>query len=246
MFKDDYAKIFSDKSVVMVVMAHPDDLDVFCGGTVARLIADGKRVITVKLTSGDRGCRGENTSPEALAARRANEDALATAALGIPAADSINLGLTDGSVDNSLEVIGRIAYVIRRYQPEIIITTNPEVAFVGTARGRGWVNHRDHRYTALSAVDAAYPYSRDLSFFPEHFDNPQIKPGRCDEFLIVDGWSSDDDVAIEISGYLDGKSAAVRSHRCQFDDAKATRMIAAYTEKTSAGAFERFRHVVVE
>lgn len=41
---DSYTKIFRDKQRILVVFAHPDDLELYCGGTVARLIGDGKKL----------------------------------------------------------------------------------------------------------------------------------------------------------------------------------------------------------
>ena len=152
---DKYQEIFNNKQTIMVIMAHPDDLDVFCGGTVARLVADGKKVISIKVTSGNRGSQDTDVTPEALAETRLNEDAAAMKALGVSPENSINLGVDDGTVENSLSIIERLAYLIRKYQPQLIITTNPEPIIVRHSSGNNWINHRDHRNTAMCALDAA-------------------------------------------------------------------------------------------
>ncbi|PJE66524.1 hypothetical protein COU93_03895, partial [Candidatus Shapirobacteria bacterium CG10_big_fil_rev_8_21_14_0_10_36_6] len=59
---DSYQKIFANKKKIMVVTAHPDDLEIMCGGLVARLVADGKIVRSVKVTTGDMGSRGVKIS----------------------------------------------------------------------------------------------------------------------------------------------------------------------------------------
>lgn len=60
--KDSYPEIFATKTKVMFVMAHPDDAEIYAGGTIARLVADGKTVRIVKMTSGNKGSRQEKTT----------------------------------------------------------------------------------------------------------------------------------------------------------------------------------------
>ena len=57
---DSYQKIFGDKKRIMAIFAHPDDFELYFGGTAARLIADGKTVCSVKMTSGDMGSRQDS------------------------------------------------------------------------------------------------------------------------------------------------------------------------------------------
>src|SRR5688572_22562648 len=112
---DSYHKIFKNKQVAMVVMAHPDDLDAYCGGTVARLVADGKKVIALKLTAGNRGSQGRDVSTEQLATIRLNEDAEAMKTLGVKSEHCFNLEIGDGEVENSLKIIEQISYYIRKF-----------------------------------------------------------------------------------------------------------------------------------
>src|SRR5674476_115869 len=137
---DSYSQIFSGKATVMVIMAHPDDLEVFCGGTVARLIADGKKVVSIKLTAGNRGSKDNSISIGDLAKQRLKEDATAMAVFGIAPEDSVNLMINDGEVENSLDIIGKVAYQIRKFQPDLIITTNPENVIIRHSPGTNWVN----------------------------------------------------------------------------------------------------------
>lgn len=236
---DDYSKIFGNKQTILVVMAHPDDLDVMCGGTIARLCADGKKVISVKVTTGNRGSRDSNITATALAKTRAQEDANAMQALGVH--ESINLGLNDGSVTNSSEVIERIAYQIRKHQPDLIITTNPEQIVVHRGPGQNHVNHRDHRNVAISTVDAAYPFSRDRAFFSDQLDDPAIKPSTCYEMLFVDCWDGIDEVNVSIAGFEQQKQRAITCHASQFTKESAEQAFAFYTKN---GQTETFRYLV--
>jgi len=60
--KDSYDDIFKDKERILVVFAHPDDAEIYCGGTIARLTKDNKEVRVVKVTSGNKGSRGQEIS----------------------------------------------------------------------------------------------------------------------------------------------------------------------------------------
>lgn len=247
MTADKYHQIFANKSTVMVIMAHPDDLEVFCGGTVARLIDDGKRVISIKITTGNRGSKDQAISADQLGKQRLAEDARAMEILGIPTYDSINLMLNDGEVENSLEDIERLAFYIRKFQPDLIITTNPEHIIIRHSPGTNWINHRDHRHTAMNALDAAYPYSRDRAFFSEHFDDPDITPGHCIEFLIADSWDGVDEVLIDVAQYVDKKLEAMICHESQVSTTAAKESVEFFTQHEGIdGQFEKFRYIVAD
>ncbi len=247
MATDSYNQIFANKQTIMVIMAHPDDLEVFCGGTVARLLADGKRVISIKITTGNRGSKDQKTLPSDLAKQRLNEDALAMEAFGVPPQDSVNLLIDDGEVENSISIIEKLAYNIRKFQPELIITTNPEHVIIRHSPGTNWINHRDHRNTAMCALDAAYPYSRDRAFFSEHFSDAAIKPGQCIEFLIADSWEGIDEILIDVAGFTDKKLQAMLCHSSQVTQKSAQESVEFFTEhKGLDGQYEKFRYCIAD
>jgi len=244
---DSYNQIFSAKQTIMVIMAHPDDLEVFCGGTVARLVADHKRVISIKVTSGNRGSRDNAITPEELARIRLAEDEQAMAKLGIPPGDSVNLCVNDGEVENSLAIIERLTYYVRKFQPELIITTNPEPVIIRHSAGTNWINHRDHRHTARSALDAAYPYSRDRAFFAEHFFDQDMAAAHCVEFLIADSWAGVDEALIDVKGFADQKLAAMLCHASQVTPNSARESVEFFTRHEGIpGEFEKFRYVIAD
>lgn len=246
MATDAYESIFNDKQTVMVIMAHPDDMEVMAGGTVARLVADGKKVISVKVTSGNRGSRGAVVPMDELAKIRAAEDAESMKVLGIPPEHSVILGVNDGEVENSFELIGKIALQIRKFQPDLIITLNPQDVIIRHGAGRTWVNHRDHRLTAACAIDAAYPYSRDRSFFPEQFDHPGVEPAHCAAFLIADASPGDDEVFIDVADYVETAKKATMCHKSQMDEKEVDITKAFFTTHDNVdGAHEKFRYVVL-
>lgn len=243
MTKDSFDQIFKDIKKVMVVMAHPDDAEVFCGGTVARLISSGVTVQTVKVTSGNRGSRDNDYSLESLAKERLEEDQKAAAVLGITKEHNVHLGVNDGEVENNIPTIGLIANEIRKFKPDLIITHNPEDIIIRFNEGENWVNHRDHRNTGKSTIDAAYPYSRDNLFFPEQLQNG-VNPHSVTRFLLVDYYDHPDCIDINITDFLTKKTDALSAHTSQFSREKAEGLINFLANRQGEEQkFERFRYV---
>lgn len=246
MATDSFEKIFQNKKKILVVMAHPDDAEVFCGGTIARLIDSGREVRVVKVTSGNRGSRDNDYSMESLAQERSSEDTNACKILGVSNENSIHLGINDGEVENSMEVIGKIAKEIRIFKPDLIITHNPEDVIIRFKEGENWVNHRDHRNTGKSVIDAAYPYSRDNLFFPEQLVNG-VTPHSVSQFLLADYYDHADCVDIDVTECIEKKTKALCAHSSQFTPSKAEELISFMTSREGENQkFERFRWVTAD
>ncbi|MBX3043279.1 MAG: bacillithiol biosynthesis deacetylase BshB1 [Candidatus Kapabacteria bacterium] len=96
----------------MVIGAHPDDAELCCGGTIAKLTKEGKKVVLVDLTRGEMGTRG---NPEL----REEEAQAAAKILGV--SDRINLEMRDGFIRNDEESIYKIVSVVRKYRPRMIL-----------------------------------------------------------------------------------------------------------------------------
>lgn len=243
---DTFDKIFANKSKILVVMAHPDDAELFAGGTISRLINVGKKVRVVKLTTGNKGSRGEKISSTDLGNLREKEDREAMKILGIKDEDNIYLGIEDGEVINSPEIIGKIAQQIRLFQPDLIITHNPEDIIIKFDAENSWINHRDHRNIGLSTIDGSYPYARDLLFYPEHFQDPQAQSHRVYEFLLVDSYTHPDSITIEMTDFVDIRVKAHACHSSQYSREAAQESADFFTLQPDGKRYERFRHVVVD
>src|SRR5690554_4264110 len=104
--KDSYEEIFEDVNSVLVVLAHPDDAEVTCGGLISRLTKDGKKVRLVVTTNGEKGMRDrDDISPEDFSKRRIQEQTDAGKILGISEEDNFNLEIPDGEVECTVENI---------------------------------------------------------------------------------------------------------------------------------------------
>ncbi len=120
---------------VLAFAPHPDDAELLCGGTLARLAREGRRTAIIDLTRGEMGTKG---SVELRAAEAAN----AAEVLGVAVRE--NLGLPDSHLENTPATRAQLVSVIRRLRPQVVIAPAP--------RGR----HPDHRVAAQLVRDACF------------------------------------------------------------------------------------------
>jgi len=211
-----YSDIFTDKKRVLVVTAHPDDADVFFGGTMSLLRADKKKVFVLVMTNGARGSRENHISEEDLAIMRIEEQRRALKAYGVPANHFNTLNYKDGEAQNSMELIGNIAYIIRKFKPDIVLTHNPNSYFSKSFTNSVYhVNHKDHRTCGISTMDAVYPFSRDRSFFVEHA-NEGLEP-HIVKAIMFTGTPEQINTKIDISKVINKKKKGMNEHKSQFD-----------------------------
>src|SRR5687768_7658053 len=135
---------------VLVVAAHPDDIEFGAAGTVARWVGEGATVRYLLVTRGDKGSDDPSADMAALARVREDEQRAAAAELGVEGVDFLDE--PDGQVEPSLALRERITRAIRAFRPEVVMTHDPTVLFVNNE----WVNHPDHRVVGRATVDAVF------------------------------------------------------------------------------------------
>lgn len=243
MKQDSFDSIFEEVERVLVVMPHPDDTELYCGGTIARLISLGKDVICIKLTSGGKGTKQRDLSEEMLEKTRKEEDQRSALALGVKPDQNIQLNIPDGEIENNLTNVEKLAFYFRKYRPDLLITCNPEDVFIRFDDGENWVNHRDHRATAKLAIDAAYPYSRDTAFFPHQLKHSaEYKPTKL--FLLADYYDHPDLVYVDITDQLEIKSKAWKCHESAYTSEAVDDAIEFLNKDEESGRYyETFRLV---
>ena len=144
---------------VMVVTAHPDDPEFGAGGTVAKLVKEGRDVTYVIVTNGNKGSSDRAIAPARLALLRDAEQRNAARALGVGHVEL--LGYEDGEVEDTRQLRLDVTRQIRRWQPDLIITQHPNRTY---GNFHGW--HRDHRVTAGVVLDCVYRLPAPISRFP--------------------------------------------------------------------------------
>lgn len=218
MVTDSFNEIFGDKKRILVVLAHPDDTEINCGGTTARLTQAGKKVRYIITTNGGKGSSDrKDMDEEKFAEMNVAEQMEAGEILGVSQDENFNLGIPDGEVEDSLDHIEKIVFHIRQFQPEVVITHNPSDSFVKFSDTSWWVNHRDHLNTAKCVINAMYPYSRDWGFFPKHFEQG-LKPWTVKELLYADAYQDPTLRYFDISSVLETRKKALTVHKSAFNE----------------------------
>jgi LmbE family N-acetylglucosaminyl deacetylase len=205
---------------VLVVTAHPDDVDFGSAGTVAAFTKAGLDVTYCIVTNGDAGGSDRSMSREDMASLRQREQRAAAAEVGVT--DVRFLGHADGRVQPTLDLRRDISRVIRQVQPERVLTQSPE---------RRWdfifASHPDHLATGEAAVCAVYPDARNPFAHPELLNDEGLEPWTVNELWIMGG--PDATTAVETTATIDLKVAALLRHESQIGDP------AGVTERITAG-----------
>jgi LmbE family N-acetylglucosaminyl deacetylase len=191
---------------VMVITAHPDDSEFAAGGTVARLVKEGREVTYVIATNGNKGSSDRTMTPERLATIRAEEQRNAARALGV--AHVTFLGYEDGELEDTRDVRRDITREIRRWRPDLVISMNPQRTY------NLYASHRDHRTVAGVALDCVYPLARDHMSFPELM--PEFEPHKVREIYLMQ-WSAPH-LVVDITEVMDLKLKALACHVSQVGD----------------------------
>jgi len=188
----------------MVVIPHPDDAESRMAGTVARWAREGKDVIYIVCTNGDKGTSDPDMKPEELARVREQEQLAAAELLGVR--EVVFLRYPDQSLEDTPEFRKEIVRLIRTYKPDTVVTVDPY---------RRYLDHRDHRITARVTLDAIFPYAGDIHSYPDLLEQG-LQPHRVKEVLFCG--TGDPNYYINITDTIDVKIAALRCHKSQVGD----------------------------
>jgi LmbE family N-acetylglucosaminyl deacetylase len=140
----------------LCIVAHPDDIEFFCGGTVLKMTKRGVHVDFVLATSGDKGSRNPNLPSEALATAREEEQEAAAYVLGVKRVAFLRH--PDAELTESLDLRRELVREIRATMPDVLLTFDPF---------GGYRYHPDHRVVGRVAMDAAWPCARDPLTYPD-------------------------------------------------------------------------------
>lgn len=190
---------------VLVIAAHPDDPEFGCGGSIARLVNEGRDVIIAVVTDGTEGNDDPAIRDDVLRALREDEQRAAAAALGVTTVEFLRF--PDGRLEATLPLRRALTRLIRQYRPATIFTHDP-TSFIDN----GYINHPDHRATGQGTLDALYPAVGNPRSFRELLAEGLTahKVGAVYMFYThqADAW-------VDITTTLDQKAAALRCHKSQ-------------------------------
>lgn len=198
---------------ILVVLAHPDDPEFFCGATLTRWARAGHVIDYYLLTSGDKGSDDPKTDPAALAAVRHEEQLAAARRIG--ARDVYFLSLPDGYLEPSVALRKEITRIIRFLRPDVLVTCDPQNLFPSTSYG---INHPDHRYAGQLVLDAVFPAAGNPLYFPELLKEEALEPYAPREVWVAIPAATNVNVTLDVTEHWDNKISAVKEHRSQIGD----------------------------
>jgi LmbE family N-acetylglucosaminyl deacetylase len=201
---------------VLVVTAHPDDVDFGSAGTIAAFTDAGLEVTYCIVTNGEAGGSDRSMSRAEMASLRQDEQRAAAAVVGV--SDVRFLGHPDGRVEPTLDLRRDISRVIRQVRPERVVTQSPErnLEFI-------YASHPDHLAAGEAAMDAVYPDARNPFAHPELLEAEGLEPWTVNELWIMGPGrpSEAGAVAVETTATVDRKVAALMCHKSQMTDPDA-------------------------
>jgi LmbE family N-acetylglucosaminyl deacetylase len=195
----------SEIKQILVIMAHPDDVDFSAAGTIARWTDAGIKVSYCVVTDGDAGGHDPAVPRDEIPALRRTEQTAAASAVGV--SDLRFLGYPDGLVEATIGLRRDLARVIRQVRPDRVLCPTPERNYT-----RMPPSHPDHRAVGSAALDAVYPDARNPFTFPELLADEGLEAWTVRE-VWMSGVSPNH--YVDVTDTFDRKVAALRAHESQ-------------------------------
>lgn len=210
----------------MAIVAHPDDIEFSCAGTLARWSRAGARISFVLCTSGDVGI--DEPGMTRTKATEIREDEERKAAQIIGATEVVFLREPDGLLVPTLELRKKLVREIRRFRPEVVICGDPTIVWAGD----DYINHPDHRAAATAALDATFPAAGQSHLY-EEFSQEGLSAHKPRK-VFVTMWSGAE-VFVDIEETIDLKINALRAHRSQMRDWDPEKMVREWAAESAKG-----------
>ncbi len=191
---------------VLVVTAHPDDVDFGAGGTIAALTDAGVAVSYCIVTDGDAGGIDHAATRAEVAELRRREQREAAAILGV--SDVRFLGYKDGELAVSHELRRDISRVIRQVRPQRAIIQSPDRNW-----NRIYASHPDHLAAGEAAIFAIYPDARNPFAHPALLNDEGLEAWTVPEVWVFG--TPTPNHFVDMTAFLERKLAALRAHHSQ-------------------------------
>jgi len=194
---------------ILVILAHPDDPEFFCGGAIARWIEEGHQVNYVLFTVGEKGINDTFQDSKNIIQLRKKEQASAAEVLGVSSIEY--LGYADGALFPCLEAQKDVVREIRKNKPDIVVSCDPTNYYLND----DYINHPDHRYAGQIVIDAVFPAAQNKLYFPELLVEG-FEPHTVDEVWL--SLPKDANTFIDVTATWCKKVEALEKHESQIGD----------------------------
>lgn len=213
----------------MAIVAHPDDIEFSCAGTLARWIKGGAEVSYVLCTSGDVGIAQPGMTKAKAAEIREAEQQAAADVIGVK--EVVFLREPDGMLENTLNLRKRLVREIRRFKPEVVVTGDPTVVWARDT----YINHPDHRAAAGAALDAVFPAAGQPNLFEEIEAEEGFTAHKVRKVYATSFGSPAATTFINISETIDLKIEALKKHVSQMGEWDPEPMVREWSAETGQG-----------
>ena len=191
---------------VLVICAHPDDVDFGAAGSVASWTDVGIHVTYCLVTDGDAGGFDVAVARHEIGPIRRREQTAAAAEVGVK--DLVFLGYPDGQVESTLALRRDLSRVIRQVRPQRVVTQSSVRNLA-----RIYASHPDHLAVGDAALCAVYPDARNPFTFTELVTDELLEAWSVAEVWVMGG--PDADHAVDVTDQAERKISALRQHRSQ-------------------------------
>ncbi len=205
------SETWSSPKNILVILAHPDDPEFFCGGSLAKWARDGHAITYLLLTCGDKGFNpttDPDMTPDKLCAIRHEEQYAAAKVIGAEAVHIMDH--PDGYLVPNLDLRREVVREIRRHKPDILVTCDPQNLFATYG-----INHPDHRAAGQAVLDAVFPAAGNPVYFPELLEEG-FQPHMPKEVWC--SLTSQPNVTIDVTETWEVKLQAILQHKTQEQD----------------------------
>jgi LmbE family N-acetylglucosaminyl deacetylase len=197
---------------ILIVVAHPDDIEFGAGGSAAVWSAQGAEVSYCIVTDGAGGSNAADMTPERLVDIRREEQTRAAELVGVH--DVHYLGYRDGELVASLDLRRHLTRLIRQLRPNRVVIMDPTIVLVAED-GFNYINHPDHRAAGEAALYAVFPSAGSRLVMPELLTEG-LEPHSVKELYLL--MSDKPNIAVDVTAVWDRKVAALLAHRSQLDE----------------------------
>ena len=233
-------KSWNSQKKILIILAHPDDPEYFCGATIAKWIREGHNVDYCLFTKGEKGINDNYKVTKNIITIREKEQKFAAEVLGV---NSIQyLKYKDGMLVPSLEARKNIVRIIRALKPNIVVTCDPTNYYLN----ENYLNHPDHRAAGQIVVDAVFPAPQNELYFPELLSE-QLNPHHVEEIWL--SLPKEANITLDVTETWHLKVQALEEHTSQIGDVMKFRAHmatkAAFITKNNVFHFEEKFHRII-
>ncbi len=202
-------KFWNSHKKILIILAHPDDPEYFCGATIAKWTREGHNVDYCLFTKGEKGINDNYTVTKNIISIREKEQKFAAEVLEVNSVQY--LSYTDGMLVPNLEARKNIVRIIRALKPNIVVTCDPTNYYLND----NYLNHPDHRAAGQIVVDAVFPASQNELYFPELLSE-QLNPHHVEEVWL--SLPKEANITLDITETWPLKVKALEEHISQIGD----------------------------